>query len=371
VLAALPTAIAHLPHGGSSISAPALLTRVQASAAVGYSGYAESTGSLALPVTTGQLSSVSDLFGSSTQLRVWWRGAGDWRVDQLSAAGEIDVHAAGADLWTWDYQSNTATEDKNATDVQARLPRADDLVPATLTRRLLAQATPGEVRRIATRSIAGFDAAGLRYVPAAPQSTIARIDVWALPGDGLPVAIEVYGKSATGDSSLVSATMLDLDTAAPSPSTTAFNFPADAKFRAEETPDLVSLADRLDGVQLPAELGGLARDSLSPTNSAVTVYGTGVTVLIAIPVFGRTGRQLHDELTKAVGTAKAAHGLTTSIGAVNLLLTDPVNLSRPATVDNGAFTIRQGLTILLVGTVTGPTLNQAAADLIAAESSGS
>src|ERR1700748_1880866 len=107
-LASLPDLVSRFTAGGSAISSASLLARIQGSAAVGYSGYAESTGSLALPVTTGQFSSVADLFGSTSQLRIWWRGDENWRVDSVTPSGEQDVAASGADLWSWSYESNTA-----------------------------------------------------------------------------------------------------------------------------------------------------------------------------------------------------------------------------------------------------------------------
>ena len=363
MLCALPYAVGQLPAGGSTVPASSLLDRVQASASIGYSGYAESTGTLALPVTTGEFSSVADLFGSTTQLRVWWRGAEDWRVDDVTATGEQDLHADGADLWSWTYESNTAELDRGAVDSSAHLPRPDDLVPASLARRLLSQAQSGEVQRIASKRIAGREAAGLRYVPSAPQSTIARVDVWALPGSGLPVSVAVYGRGS--GPAIVSTTMLDLTPTAPAASTTAFTPPPGARIVQQQAPDLLSLADRLQTVPVPAELGGLSRDSISPPASAVTVYGSGVTVLIAIPIFGRTGSQVRDELTKAVGSAKTAGGITTSIGAVNLLLSDPVSTG----VFRGqGFSFRPQVSWLLVGTVTATTLARAGSDIAAAGS---
>jgi hypothetical protein len=83
-------------------------------------------------------------------------------------------------------------------------------------------------------------------------------------------------------------------------------------------------------------------------------------VLVAIPVFGRTGRQIRDELTKAVGSSKTAAGIATSIGAANLLLTNPV-LNGEFSGRN--FTASVPVSWLLVGTVTAPTLEQAGHDL--------
>jgi hypothetical protein len=353
ILAALPTAVALIPASGSTVSAAALLARVQASAGVNYSGYAESSGSLALPVTTGQLGSVSDLLGDTTQLRIWWRGDQDWRVDQISATGERDVHAAGADIWTWDYESGDVTLERAATTVSARLPRADDVVPAALARRLLSQATSEEVERLASQRVAGHEAAGLRYVPSAPQSTIARIDVWAMPGSGLPVSVDVYAKA--DPTAVLSTRLLDLDLASPSPSTTAFDAPLGAPLVSGPATDIIALAANVDSRLAPTRAGGLSRDSISPVGSGVAVYGEGVTVLVAIPIFGRTGDRLRAQLTTAVGSTSAASGVTTSIGVVNLLLTNRVNTS----------TYPRGLSWLLVGTVSPQTLQQAQSDFAA------
>jgi len=60
-----PTVVGLIPASGSSVTAAQLLARVQASGRVSYSGYAESTGSLSLPVSAGDLGSVADLLGST------------------------------------------------------------------------------------------------------------------------------------------------------------------------------------------------------------------------------------------------------------------------------------------------------------------
>ena len=103
VLAALPALIGALPASDAAVSAAALRTRVLASAGVAFSGYAESAGGLALPVTD-QLTSVADLFSERTTMRVWWRGPSDNRVDVVTAAGETGVHTDSVGTWTWDYE---------------------------------------------------------------------------------------------------------------------------------------------------------------------------------------------------------------------------------------------------------------------------
>src|SRR5687767_7569869 len=91
VLLALPALIGALPASDTEVSAADLRTAVLGSADVGFSGYAESAGGLALPVTE-QLTSVADLFSDRTEMRVWWRGPTDHRVDVITAAGETSIH---------------------------------------------------------------------------------------------------------------------------------------------------------------------------------------------------------------------------------------------------------------------------------------
>ena len=109
-LSVTPVILAHLPVRHSTIGAGALLARVQESADVPYSGYAESDGGLGIPVTS-QFSSIADLFGGTTQMRVWSRDSTHWRVDAVSLTGERDEHELGTSTWTWDYESNQANAD--------------------------------------------------------------------------------------------------------------------------------------------------------------------------------------------------------------------------------------------------------------------
>ena len=73
VLVSLPAVIGALPARRRRVGGrPA--GRRPGQRDVGFSGYAESAGGLALPVTD-QLTSVADLFSDRTTMRVWWRGA--------------------------------------------------------------------------------------------------------------------------------------------------------------------------------------------------------------------------------------------------------------------------------------------------------
>jgi hypothetical protein len=349
LIAALPFVVRLLPVSHSSIASDQLLTRIQGSAHVQYSGYAESSGGLALPVTT-RFNSINDLFGDRTQLRVWWRAPDDWRVDSINFAGEKDLRADPHGIWTWDYESNTAERFVEAVVPIVRLPRPDDLVPATLARRLLSQAGPARVTRLPDARIAGHDAAGLRVHTGDVRSTIDHVDVWALPASGLPVRVNVFGK---GDSApVLTSSLLDLSTSAPAPAQTEFRPAVTAKVRNSQFGDIVTAMDQFGQSTPPPQLAGLRRAPLQL--GSVGVYGRGVTVLVAVPVPPNLARTLARQLAGTPGSVSVGSGgpeigaLSISVGPLNLLLSA-----------EGVGDARW----LLAGTVTAPTLVTAVAEL--------
>lgn len=314
VLVALPAVIAALPPGSSKITAAALLARIQHSANVPYSGYAEATGGLSLPVTR-QFSSVADLLGQTTHLRVWYRGGTDWRVDTITLAGESDVHAGPTGTWTWDYEDNRATWTAGAAPPDVRLPASGDVVPTNLARRLLSQATPDQVHRLGSRRIAGRSVPGLRLTPSEPGSTIERVDVWADERTGLALRVDVYG----GGTTVMSSRFLDFSTRRPASHDTAFTPPDSARVRTFELPDLAAEIDRYGGTVPPATLAGLTRNPFLPMLGAIGVYGRGVTELVAVPLPLRAAYALQRQLA---GTAvKKDGGLALTVGPLNLLAT--------------------------------------------------
>jgi hypothetical protein len=355
LLLALPSVVAALPATNSTISAATLLGRIQRSGPVGYSGYAESTGGLALPVTS-QFTALSDLFGGNTQLRVWWRSDRDWRVDSIGLAGETDTHTQDIGAWTWNYESNTATFTEQPITPEVRLPTDADLLPPQLARRLLSQATVAEASRLPSARIAGHAAAGLRIVPADPVSTIDHIDVWADPDTGLPLKVRAVGKGST--SSAIASGFLDVQLSTPPAQRTAFAVPTGANLNFSAGQDLATTIDRLGGAAPPTKLAGIARNGLLPTLGSIGVYGRGVTEFVAVPLPVRTGYSLHSQLAPVAGTQTVpgvptdpdgdSLQLTLSSGPLNLLLT-------PANFPGGPW--------LLVGTVSTDTLTKAAGEL--------
>ena len=342
VLAATPTVISRLPAGDTDISAPDLLSRVQGSGNVPFSGYAKSTGGVVLPVTD-QLSSLTDLLGGTTTMRTWYRGPAEWRVDTVLLTGERDLYRRGGQTWSWDYEANRAVL---SFDPALRLPREADLLPTELGRRLLSEARPSEVTRLPAVRVAGVDAPGLRVTPSDPRTTVREVNVWADPGTGLPLRVDVLSDGA--ERPVVTTSFLDFSTTTPNDTTTTFIPPPGAYQERQGPTDLAVLADQSGGAPPPTSLAGLdARERVGA--GAVGVYGRGVTVLAAVPVRGRNTRSLRDQLAAPPGAVVDANGVSVTIGPLNLRLT-------PRAQD--------GTTWVLSGTVTADTLTAAAQQLV-------
>ncbi len=349
LLVALPSIVAALPAPSRHVAAGDLLQRIQRSAGVAYSGYAESDGGLALPVTS-QFGDIADLFGGHRQLRVWWRSEVDWRLDSIGFAGETDTHATDSGNWNWNYEANTATFTQYTGTPRVRLPSDADLLPPRLARRLLSEATPAEATGLASRRIAGLDAAGLRVRPCDPVSTVDHLDVWADPRTGLPLSVSVYGKGSA--SSALTSKFLDVAVASPARDRTEFQVPAGATVRAVSQPDLATTIDRIGGGMPPPRLADLARNPQLPALGSVGIYGRAVTEFVAVPLPWRVAYSLRGDLDpndtfSGPGSDRVGQ-LTLSAGPINLLLSSFDNPAGPW---------------LLVGTVTQQTLARAAREL--------
>jgi outer membrane lipoprotein-sorting protein len=345
LLVAAPTVVSRLPVQPVDTSAQELLAKINQSTDVPYSGYAESVGGLALPEAE-QLSSLTDLFGDTTRVHTWRRSADNWRVDTVAPTGERDLYRDSEGTWSWDFESNTAVR---SSDLAARLPRAADLVPAELGRRLLSEAAPSEVRRLAAERIAGRDAAGLQLRPTDARSTISSVDVWADPASGVPLRVLVHSVGEARP--VITSSFLDFSTAAPNPAVTSFTPPPGAKVRAEAPNDLIAAAQRLTNARTPQQLAGLPRREgavgVAPAG-AVGAYGRGVTAVVAVALPGRSARDLRTQLSKAPTAQVDANGVALTVGPLNIRLTDPVG---------------RAPVWLLAGTVTPDTLSAAATEL--------
>ena len=289
LLCALPAVIAALPVPASSISAPALRARILASAGVPYQGYAESTVNLGLPELP-DLHNVSQLLDGTTDQYVWYRSPAYWRADDVTGTGESDTYADGGVTYLWNYGTNLLTQVTGAEPV--RLPRAPDLLPPALARRLLDTAGRADrITRLPGRRIAGVDAAGLRLVPAGPGTTIGAIEIWADPASGLPVAVQISGRGTghqPGQPVLIS-TFLELSRAQPD-LTAVIPHPApNVGLTTTRLPDVDGVLNGDgdgdgDGTPFPPQLGGLRHVALPGSPPGVAVYGTGFSRFVLLPL---------------------------------------------------------------------------------------
>ena len=350
VLVALPTVSGLLhPQLAGPMPAALLLERIDGTATTPYSGYASATGGLALP-PSGQWESVVRMLRGTTRMRVWFRSARDWRVDSVTATGEVGQHRTAVGLWTWDYEHNRATLETGGPgeDPAVRLPAAADLLPPALAHRLLSGARPSEVSSLASRWVAGREAQGLRLRPSDPRSTIGRVDVWADRASGIPLQVEVVAAAGGVGAPVMVADFTDFSTRTPTARETAFAPAAAVRVSGRSRPDLVAMVSRFADASGPVVLAGLPRNLAVAGSSGVPVYGRGVTELVAVPLWPEQAVGLRRELSRAPGTTSTDGGLALSVGPVGLLLTAPDE-------DADAW--------LLTGTVTPATMATAAEEL--------
>jgi outer membrane lipoprotein-sorting protein len=343
VLIALPLVIAAWPVTDQERSVAELRTAALASAELAFSGDAQSAGGLALPAAE-QLGSLTDLFSTRTTMRVWWRSSTDHRVDVVTSAGETDMHTDASGAWTWNYEANEVTRVPARTALQ--LPAPADLLPPPLARRLLSEAEPGELTRIGAERVAGRDVLGLRLTPAAPGSSVGRVDIWIDAGTGLPLQVQLFGAGAANPG--LDSRFLDIDLGTPAASITAFAPPAGADRREAPDSGLLDAADRtLDTLPFPDALAGLPRRSVAGAPAAIGLYGRGITLLAVVPLPYGVAADLRSAAAQDPGAVTDETGTRLAAGPLGLLLT--------ATVAGDSY--------LLTGTVTPAALRQAALQL--------
>jgi hypothetical protein len=279
-LCALPAIVAAWPVPGSPLSAAQLRSRIMASADVAYSGYVESDVSLDLP-SLPDLGDVTSLLDGTTDQYAWYRSAGRWRADVLTATGEQDTYQTGDGTYAWDYSRNLLTQVIGAQPV--RLPRAADLLPPMLAQRLLGYAGSAGNReyRLPSQRIAGIDAAGLRLVPASAQTTIGAIEIWADPATGLPVQVEIFGRGASAP--VLVTHFLDLSLSMPSLATVTPNPGPGTGFASTQLPDVSGLLNGF-APPLPAGLAGFGQVASPVGLSDVAAYGAGLTRFAVVPL---------------------------------------------------------------------------------------
>lgn len=290
LLSALPPLISALPAPKISMSPLRMLKAIRASASVPYQGLAESNARLGLP-DLEHAGRVSSLLGQKTRLRAWYRGPDAWRVDDLTPIGEHGTYMDPSGIWVWDSGRRTGTRVEGFS--QVRFPRAADLLPPELARRLANGAHRFELSALPARRVAGIDAAGLRITPSSPDTTVGWVDIWSDPSSGLPLRVEVGARGTTGV--VISTSFLDLSEAAPPASIVRFEAPPGAFLTRSIAPDFAQEVEHYSPFVLPDLVGGRARTT---GFRAAGVFGTGfdqIAVLVLPEQYSPVSR---DELAK-------------------------------------------------------------------------
>lgn len=276
----VPGLIGLLPARADGVDLAELRSRILA-ADPAHAGYAESVGSLGLPDLPA-IDNVAGLLGGRTRMRVWHAAANAWRVDVLTAAGEQDQYGTQTGTTAWDYEENLRTDLIGFPAL--RMPRPADLLPPALARRLLAAAGPNaRLESLPARRVAGVSAVGLRARPTDPDTTVGAVDVWADPRTGLPVAVDVVGRTA-GPADLRSA-FLELDQGPEAVPAARLDppAPADAQYTVAEAPQVSATLDERLPDTLPDRIVGRdAQIAEDQAPRALRVYGSGLAGFAAL-----------------------------------------------------------------------------------------
>jgi hypothetical protein len=347
VLCCLPVLASALPASVQKLTPRQLEDRILGSQRMSFSGYAESNATFGLPPLPA-FSSVTPLLDGVTRMRVWQASPDRWRVDTLSDAGENDAYQAGSNAFVWDSGEQLLTGIYGPQVI--RLPRAADLVPSALAVRIINEAGPGaKLSLLPPRRVAGESAAGLEITPTSPQSTVARADVWASPGSGLPLLVEVFNRGSARPA--LETQFLQAGPWTPDASVLAPQRGPGTGFTATTPADFAGVLKNLDDEALPAGLAGFARQP-SPVPQ-IGVYGSGLTAFAVLAFRRGTGGQLLSNALDA-GAAPLRYddgtGAVASAPLVNLVLVHPY---------------RSPDTFLLVGLVSKTALERAGAALAA------
>jgi hypothetical protein len=345
LLCALPAAIAALPVTASALSAAQLRSRIAASAGVSYQGYAESYVDLGLP-SLPDLSNVISLLDGNTNQYVWYRSPGNWRADQLTAAGENDIYQTSHGTYLWNYTNNQLTRVTGSQPV--RLPQAPDLLPPELGRRLVGFASRAtRFSRLPTQRIAGVDAAGLRLVPVDAASTISAVEMWADPRTGLPVKVEVFGQGEVAP--VLVSRFLDVRETRPAAATLRPQPGPGIDLSTTSLPDATGVLNGF-GSPLPGQLGWIQRVASPSGLSDVAAYGAGFSRFAVVPLPPRVGNP-------ALSAASGVGATVTLANGTAVVVQTPLIAMLLARAPNGQV-------YLLTGAVTANRLEYAAARLL-------
>lgn len=282
-------------HPYDPVAPRTLITRALASAGIAHEGVAQARGSLGLP-DLPRLGDTPSLLGETTRMRVWWSSASAWRVDTITANGETGTYGLGSDTVVWDFEDEELTTIVGANSV--RLPRAEDLAPPQVARRVLDWVGADDrVEALPDKWVAGRTAAGVRAVSADPRATIGHVDAWLDPVSGLPLELHIV--NTDGRDALVS-TYLDVDLQKPTDDVLVPPSPPGVARDWTSTPDIAAAIDERSPWLLPDTLTGLPVSRSLAEGTAT--YGLGMVRFTVLPL----PPQLADDVLRSAVAAGAA-----------------------------------------------------------------
>jgi hypothetical protein len=350
VLCGLPVIASALPGSVPKLTASQLRARILASAGLSYSGYAESNATFGLPSLAG-LTGVTSLLDGATKMRVWEAGPTRWRVDVLTDTGERDTYQLGpCRSYIWDSGSELLTEVRGRQSL--RLPRPADLVPPALALRLLAEAGQARFAVIPSLRVAGQSAAGLRITPADPASTVGRIDIWAQPGSGLPLMVEIFGRGSVRPA--LQSQFFQVSSWRPDQRVLTPARGPGTGFTVTRASSLQGALSNLAPVAFPSQLAGRDRLPVPTGFNPIGVYGGGLATFVVLALRGSAGRNLVADALSAGGASLSVSGGTGALISAPLINVALVQPSDPDTV------------FLIAGTVS-PSVLEQAADMLLTE----
>lgn len=287
----LPVIVSAIPQPGAASDPHRLRDLILASARQPYQGYVAVQGELGLP-DLPNVGELPNLLSGNTTMRAWYASPSAWRVAELTATGETDTYRTADSTYVWDFESNLLT--RSIGDV-LRLPRAADLLPPALARRLI-QSGPGEATAIAGRRVAGVAAAGLRWTPKDPDTTVNWVDVWVDPNTGLPVRVDIGG--------VLTSQFEDLRQQTPAAEVLVPSRPASAGYVVTTAEDVASAINSVATIRLPATLAGRARKAPPPGTPEVIglgAYGEGLSAFAVAAIPGRVATQTLQKVREGGG----------------------------------------------------------------------
>jgi hypothetical protein len=291
-LISIPVVSASWPVDQPSIGADELQQRIASSADDPYSGLFETRGGLRLP-DLGRYEDEVAPFKTSSRVRVWYAAPDSWRADELLIGAERGTYREPGGLWRWDSGTRRIVFSPRGDVEPPRIPRLMDLSPAEAGRRLLAEASPGEVTQISAKRVAGHVAAGLRITPSSTTTTIHSIELWADVDTGVVLRLQI---DTGGTAPVFESQFVDLHFGRPAADVVTFDpTETDQPVRRADTVDVIEALSQNQFIPLPDQLAGLPRRGQATGGLATYGSGFSTVTMVAVPrgSLGRPNRGIY------------------------------------------------------------------------------